>query len=322
MFKAYSIAVSRHARAGTLLSLVLTAAAPAAAQTVVVTSKPAHSLVALVMGSTGEPRVLVDGSASPHTYQLRPSDAKAVSAATVLVRISEGLEPFSARLVRAMPKGAHLITLSEAPGVELLPRRNDPTFEIGKAARAATHKHDHDHGEHGGVDDPHVWLDPRNAQAMLAHIAAELSRIAPANAGTYARNADAAARRLDTLQEELAATLSPIAAKPFVVFHDSVQYMERRFGLSAAGAIAASPELQPGARRIGEIRARIQKLGSVCVFAEPQFDRKLVVSVTQGTSARAGTLDPEGVELAPGPEFYETLMRRLAANLRACLDPP
>ena len=53
------------------------------------------------MGETGTPKLLVGGNASPHTYAMKPSDAKALHAADVFVRVSERLEPFTAKVVRA-----------------------------------------------------------------------------------------------------------------------------------------------------------------------------------------------------------------------------
>lgn len=301
---------------GAAITAVLAGTAQAGAQEIVATSKPAHALVAMVVGATGSPRVLIDGAASPHTYQMRPSDAKAVASAAVLVRISEGLEPFSGRLAKSLPKGARMITLAAAPGLKSLPRRTGATFEKSKT----DHGHGHGHNHAAETDDPHIWLDPDNAKVLLGYLASELGKVSAANAATYKANAEAAAARMDALSAELTKALAPVADKPFVVFHDSLQYMERRFGLTAAGSVVMSPEVQPGAKRLTELRNKITRLGAVCVFAEPQFEPKLVGTVTQGTKARSGSLDPEGTQLKPGAGFYEELMRKLAADLKACLD--
>ena len=43
------------------------------AETKVIASiKPLHSLVSYVMDGVGKPGILIDGSASPHTFQLKP----------------------------------------------------------------------------------------------------------------------------------------------------------------------------------------------------------------------------------------------------------
>ena len=90
--------------------------------------------------------------------------------------------------------------------------------------------------------------------------------------------------------------------------------------LSWNGSITVSPDREPGARRIGEIRERLKQLGSVCVFAEPQFQPRLVEVLVTDTGARAGTLDPEGGLLPAGPELYFEMMRALARNMAKCLS--
>jgi zinc transport system substrate-binding protein len=288
---------------------------PALALDIVATSKPAHSLVSLVIGTSSALHVLIEGTASPHTYQLRPSDAKAVAGASVLVRISEGLEPFTARLAKAMSKDARLVTLADAPGLTRHDRRTAATFEHDLDA------HDHDHGEaHGDVVDPHLWLDPANAKIMLAYIADQLSAIEPSSAATYKANAEAASRHIDTLDNEVRSQLAPLANKPFVVFHDSLQYLERRYGLSGVGSLTVSPEVMPGAKRLSALREKIKQLGPVCLFAEPQFRPRILTALAEGTRARTGMLDPEGTQLPAGAGFYEALMRKLAADLKSCLS--
>jgi zinc transport system substrate-binding protein len=292
--------------------LVAAFARPAAALDVVATIKPIHSLVAAVMGETGTPKLLVEGSASPHTYAMRPSDAKALHGADVFFRVSEGLEPFTAKVVRALPPTVGVVSLAETPGLELLDVRTGATFEV--------HDDDHDHGAAGGARDGHVWLDPDNAKKIVAHVAEVLAERAPDDAEALRANAARAIARIDALSAEVARSVEPLHQRPFVVFHDAYQYFEKRFGLAAVGAISLSPEVQPSARRLVALRRRIEKLGPVCVFAEPQFPAKLVGAVTEGTGARTGVLDPIGGSLPPGPDLYPQLLRNLAAGLVACLS--
>jgi zinc transport system substrate-binding protein len=59
-----------------------------------------------------------------------------------------------------------------------------------------------------------------------------------------------------------------------------------------------------------------------CVFAEPQTNSGLIGAVVEGTGARVGTLDPEAIALAPGPDLYFSHLRSLAADLTRCLATP
>jgi zinc transport system substrate-binding protein len=288
---------------------------------VVATIKPIHSLVAQVMGDVGEPRLLVGGAASPHTYSMKPSDARALNAARVVFRVSEEIEPFTRKIVASLPKSVSVVTLAEAPGLKLLDKRTGDTFESHDHGHHENGKHDHGHDDHdhGPVRDGHVWLDPQNAAAMVREIARALSEAAPAHAATFKANADKAIAGIDSLAQEIEAELAPVKGKSFVVFHDAYQYFEQRFGLTAAGAITVSPEVQPSAKRLSEIRGKIKSLGVACVFAEPQFKSKLVATVIEGTGAKAGTLDPEGASVEPGDGAYAALLRNLAQGLTSCL---
>jgi zinc transport system substrate-binding protein len=115
--------------------------------------------------------------------------------------------------------------------------------------------------------------------------------------------------------------MAPVAGKPFIVFHDAYQYFENRFGVTAAGSITVSPESIPGVQRITEIQTKVRSLGATCVFAEPQFEPKLVTVVAEGSTAKTGVLDPEGAALTNGPELYFQLIDGLTVALKDCLTP-
>ena len=142
----------------------------------------------------------------------------------------------------------------------------------------------------------------------------------PDNAAAYAANLESLNGRIDALDREIAETIAPVKDKPFIVFHDAYQYFEKHYGIRVAGSITVSPEIMPGAERVAEIHQKVKELGAACVFAEPQFEPKLIQVVTEGTAARSGTLDPEGAALTEGPDLYFELMRSIATSLQDCLS--
>jgi len=241
-------------------------------------------------------------------------------AADIFVRMSETVEPFTARLVRSLPKKVEVVTLQEAPRLKLLSRRTHATFE--RHGHGSDGHKDHGDGRGDAAVDGHAWLDPDNAAAMVDRIAQALSAKDPANAAAFKANAEALKAKLGALGDELGRDLEPIASRPYIVFHDAYQYLERRYGLNVVGSISISPEVPASGRRLTELRRKIDELGAICVFAEPYIDVRLVENLIEGTSARSGTLDPEGGRLEPGPDLYFTLMRRLAGDLKGCLSPP
>ncbi|EJL58189.1 ABC-type Zn2+ transport system, periplasmic component/surface adhesin [Rhizobium sp. CF122] len=289
---------------------------------VVVTSiKPVHSLVSAIMQGVGTPELIVDGAASPHTYNMKPSNARALQNAKVVFWVGPGLEAFLEKPLEAIGSDAVVAELGKAPGLTKLKFREGGAFEPhddgdhDEAAHAGA-DHDHDHG----AFDTHLWLDPQNAKAMAAEITTTLVAADPANALTYQANAKTLDDRLDALDKEITGIVSPVRDKPFIVFHDAYQYFENRYHVRVAGSITVSPETIPGAERIAEIHKKVGELGATCVFAEPQFQPRLVDVVIEGTKAKAGVLDPEAATLDAGPDLYFNLMRGIANSMKDCLS--
>lgn len=331
------------------LMSALSMTAAQAAPNVVASIKPVHALVSTVMQGIGTPHLIVDGAASPHTFSLRPSSAKALSEADIVVWLGPQLETFLTGSIETLAENATVLNLSTTPDLILLDQReggafdshehDDDTHEEGEEHDHEDEHHDHEDEKHDDHEnghahdeshdneddhahdeaDLHVWLDPQNAKVMLTAIAHRLGDADPENARTYAQNANRAIAGLDELVLQIAAKLEPVSQKPFIVFHDAYQYFEKRFDLQAAGSITVSPDAIPGVQRIAEIRQKIEQSGAVCVFAEPQFEPRLVSVVIEGTQAKAGILDPLGAELENGTNLYAELLNGLANSFVDCL---
>ncbi|SIQ15184.1 zinc transport system substrate-binding protein [Rhizobium sp. RU20A] len=339
--------------------LFAASAAAAAEPSVVVTIKPIHSLVSAITEGVVTPTLIVDGAASPHTYSLKPSQAAALESANVIFWVGPNLEAFMEKPLEALGGKAKVVELQDAPGLITLPYREGGPFEAhmhdeneghaegeaghdhakeeahahaGEAAHAHegedehaevkghdhAHEHGHDHDHHG--IDAHLWLDPQNASAMADEIAKTMKAADPEHAAAYDANLAKLKTRLKDLETSIAATIAPVKDKPFIVFHDAYQYFEGRFGAKVAGSITVSPEVMPGAQRLKEIHEKIGTLGATCIFAEPQFEPKLVNTVIEGTKAKAGVLDPEAGNLTAGPDLYFQMMEGIATSLKTCLS--
>lgn len=307
--------------------LLTSSNAEAEVPVVVASIKPIHSLVAGVMAGVGEPTLLVKGGASPHTYALKPSDAATLERADLVFWVGEGLEMFLVKPLQSLSDESRIVELADTAGLVLLPPREgglwEPDLDEHEHADAPIEGQgeqpgEGEHHEHGAFD-VHLWLDPRNAKLMVERIATALAARDPEHAATYRANGDALEAALDTLDTQLDAELASVKPIPFIVFHDAYQYFERRYGLSGVGSITVSPEQPPGVRRIAEIQEKIAGNGARCVFREPNFEPALVETVTAGTQARTGVLDPEGAALVEGPRLYFDLMQSLADSLKSCL---
>ena len=194
----------------------------------------------------------------------------------------------------------------ESENVVLLPARDDAYFA------AHQHSEDDDH-----ANDPHAWLDPNNALVWLDVIALRLAQFDQEHADVYQQNAADAKAALTIIREQLKARLEPLAGKPFLVYHDSFQYFEHRFGLNVLGAISASDARRPGPARVGRVRKLVSNEGITCVLGEPQFNANLIRSVAP--SATLVTVDVLGATLKPGAALYHSLMNDIGNALESCL---
>ena len=286
------------------LALLLWTLPAAAAPEVLATIKPVHSLVAAVMQGLGEPELLIGGALSEHSYALTPSDARKIERAAAIFEIGPDLETYLTAPLATLGARGRVVALERAPGVRLLAARRGGLWEV-------TDEH--------GPNDPHLWLDPQNAIAMTDAIAATMVELDPAHAAAYRANGAREIAALKALDKELAAKLTALRGRPYLVFHDAYHYFEARYGLKAAGAVTVAPDRPVGPRRIEALRGAILQGHVACIFREPQFPPKLIGTLGEGTAVRVGVLDPLGADLKPGPALYPELLRALARSLTECL---
>ena len=114
------------------------------------------------------------------------------------------------------------------------------------------------------------------------------------------------------------AALAPLGDLRVVAFHDAYQYLENRFGVTAAGSVSLSDASTPSPARIAELRAAVGAMGVTCALSEPQFDPDLLGTVFEGSGVTTAVIDPLGAAIPPGPQFYPALIRSFGTALAAC----
>ena len=192
---------------------------------VAVSIKPIHSLVSSVMEGISTPDLIVEAG-SPHTYSLKPSQAKQLEEADVIFWVAHDIESFLEKPLEAIATNARSVELGNTHGLIKLAFREGVAFDShghdahekedhdahGHAEHAKEEHDDHDHGEY----DPHLWLDPVNAKVMVHKIEETLVELDPANASKYKANADNLAAELDLLTVQVGSELEAVKGKGFV----------------------------------------------------------------------------------------------------------
>jgi zinc/manganese transport system substrate-binding protein len=244
--------------------------------------------------------VPVDGDA--HGYQPRPADARAVTAAQLVVENGLGLDSWMGRLLQSANfSGVHTIaTASVAPR----------TLPAGKGAAAI---------------DPHAWQDPRNGALYAQAIAAGLVAADKVNAEAYRSTGALYADEILHLDREIAAQFDtiPPAARRIITTHDAFGYYGARYGIEFLAAQGMSTEAEPSAKAVAALVAQIKRENIRAVFVENMTDPRLAQMLTRETGAvLGGTVYSDALSGPNGPApTYLTMLRHNTALFVAAMQP-
>ena len=322
---------------------------------VVASIKPIHSLVSYLMDGVAKPDLIVDGYASPHGFAMKPSHAKLLQNADIVFWVGEDLENFLEKPLNSIAKKADKIELMDAKGIVKLKfrernifgdhddhddhddhghKKKDDHDDHGHKKKDDHDDHDHDdhakkedghddhddhdghEGHHHGEFDPHIWLDPINASAILKEMTEHLIENDSKNASKYNSNLKKALKDIDKLTADVKSELNQSVAS--IVFHDAYQYFEERFGVNILGAFTVNTDVMPGAEQLAEIREIIEHDNVACVLSEPQFNPDIIKAVAKDMNIKTGVVDPLGATLKPGKNLYFDLIRNMSASFKGC----
>ncbi|MFC4667037.1 zinc ABC transporter substrate-binding protein [Seohaeicola nanhaiensis] len=325
-----------------VLTCLLGTTAMAEVPKVVADIAPVHALVARVMQGVGVPELLLAPGQSPHTASMRPSQARAMQEAGLVVWIGPELTPWLQKPVETLAGNARHLDLLEVDGIQIRTYR-DPGAEEDHGEHDGeehaehdghdSHDHadhdDHDHEDHAEGEehhhhsgtDPHAWLDPGNAAIWLGAIAEELAAVDAEHAEAFRANAAAGAAEIADLTAGIEAQLTPVKGSQVTTFHDGFQYFEGRFGIVSVGTLTLGDASSPSPARVAALRDVLADKGIACVFTEPQFDDRLIRAAAEGSPAKIAVLDPLGAQLEPGADLYPRLLAAMADSIASCLKP-
>ena len=234
-------------------------------------------------------RSLLSANADPHDYEPRPSDARALAQADVVLQSGGDLDAWLGDVLERAGGDAERVTLIDA--VETLD------------------------------GDPHWWQDPRNATRAVERIRAAFAEGDPAGRAAYADRAERYGGQIATLDASIARCMQAIPAedRQLVTNHDAFGYFAARYDIEVLGSIvpALSTSAQPSAGDVRRLVETIRREDVRTVFPESALGQRLERAVAEEAGARVGpplfadTLGPAG----SGAETYLEAFRRDAAAM-------
>ncbi|MDO4483470.1 MAG: metal ABC transporter substrate-binding protein [Clostridia bacterium] len=253
------------------------------------------------------------GTGCLHDYQLQTGDMKTLAGADVFLVNGAGMESYLAHVYEAFP---NLPVVVASEGIPLLDEENQ--LLEGDHSHDDHDDHDHDHGEVNA----HVWLDVKNAQAMVTNLCEGLCQAWPRHREALEANRDRYLAQLQQLDDDLHAGLDNLPKKDIITFHEAFPYFANAYGLNVVGVVNREPGDALSPAQLSRLVKTVVDLGAPPLFTEPQYADMAARTISQETGAPIYQLDPvvtgpEGAADAKGQ--YETAMRENMAVLQQAL---
>ena len=199
--------------------------------------------------------VLLPTYASPHSYAMKISDRQKMQGADLLVWVGEDLERFLQKPIAQMPPSQSLAA-SKVPGINW-PHPEEDTEGSGE-----------DGHNHEGLHDPHLWLNPQNAIAVISAVAKRLTQIDPPSEEVYRSRAKNLIKRIKEIDAKILEKADKFKKIPFVVSHDGFAHFVDRYGLNQIAAIRSTVDSKPGARHLYQLKKKAESESVACVFVD------------------------------------------------------
>lgn len=315
------------------LSLALLGATTLAQADILTSVKPLGFIAAAIADGVTETKVLLPATASPHDYALKPSDIEQLKSADLVVWIGEEMESFLEKSIDQLPK-ANVLTLEKVDAIEEIVEKAKKESDDDHDKKHGDHKHEHkehqhehkDHSHHGEHEhdhdhdeDWHIWLSPEASDLIAQQIAYRLNEKFPRQHSKITLNLANFRMALAEKNREISQQLAAYQGKGYYTFHDAYRHFEGAYGLTSLGSFTINPSVAPGAKTLAKIKQHLSEKKAQCLFAEPQFTPKVIESLSKGTEAHIGQLDPLGVKIELGPNAYPQFLQSIADEFSECL---
>lgn len=296
---------------GLLAGLLLAAAAAGAGAkplTVVTTVPDLAWIVREIGGDCVSVTSLCKGYQDPHYLEAKPSYARDLREADLLVYV--GLELEVGWLPRLLDTARNTSLRPGSPGLLEASKAVDTLLDVptGTVSRAE--------GDVHPFGNPHFLLDPRVMLPLSDLVADRLATLDPEGSAAYAERH---ARFKKTMEERLAAweaTAAPLRGATLVAYHKQWEYLTNWLGISILDYVENRPGVPSSPRHVSDLIQNMKQNNVTVVIAAPFVD----IHAAQEVARRAkGTLIelPAAVGGADGADTYPDLIQTILDALLA-----
>ncbi len=246
---------------------------------VVTTVAPLTNIVSNIAGDRMEVKGIIPEGTDSHTFEPRPSDTDILSKASLI-----------------LVNGLHLESPTEKLANATKPK-DTKIFEMG--SNTITQEQwmfDFSFPKDKGDPNPHLWVNPKYAEAYAKLAAQQLTALDPAGKEYYETNLKNYLQRLDELDKvtrEVVASIPPQNRK-LLTYHDSWAYWSREYGFEVIGAIQPSDFKEPSAQDVAKLIDQVKKVGVPAIFGSEVYPSKVEEQIAREANVKtANTADDE-----------------------------
>ncbi|MFZ6014779.1 MAG: metal ABC transporter substrate-binding protein [Patescibacteria group bacterium] len=281
---------------------------------------PVADIASNIGGDNVEVKTILKPGASPHTFEVTPSDIKSLQDAKVIFAIGWPLDNWTDDIL-AVDENVKLVKVDN--GIEMhLFMENHHHDEDADHEDHDEYGHEEDHEaedhEEGAMKDPHYWLSVKNAKIIAGNIADVLIEQDPANKMEYQNNLQNYLNELDELEVDLKNELQGLEKRELIVFHESWNYFAKEYGLKIAGVVQLSPGKEPTPAQLAELHDAAGEHGITAIFSEPQLSPDTIRPFVEDLNLDLFVLDPLGG--VDGRDSYIQLLKYNAQTIKQALQ--
>ncbi len=223
---------------------------------------------------------MLDRGANPETFD--PSMEKRLQADKATAYFSTGAFPFEESLAKSLPDRTRIVNTSD--GIEPIYGTHSHTHN-----HTSGHSHGHDCDHHGEAADPHMWTSLKNARIIARNMAEALADLDSAEAATVNRRLATLEQRLDSIDKATANRLEG-ASRSFAIWHPSLSYYARDYGLNQIAVGQESKEMPAG--QVRQVIDNARDANVKVFFFQKEYDNRQAESINSAIGSRMITIDP------------------------------
>ena len=300
-----------------LFALIYVPLAASASLTIVASIKPVAMLIKAVVGDEISVKVLLPDNISPHNYELKFSDIRAIRSADFFVWVGPGLESNLSKAIENYPS-ASIIQLTQLKNIRW---PESKSLRHQEHAPGRQHLHSLVTGELNSNLynlDPHLWLNPENSLQIVNEIKLILGNRYPEHKAIFEQNADTFSLLLKSIDREAKEKFKQVKEKGFIVTHDGYGHFVEHYGLRQLGII----NLTEGVSATAQHRSRLAALSvsATCIFTDPQNSSKVADQLAQKFELKSRELDTMGLSASLEKNSYIKFFNDFSATVLACLE--